>query len=318
MKCLITGINGFVGSYLAEHLLENTNNIYGTIYPKDSIQNIKHILNKAETIPCDLNTPTAIENIIKNIRPERIFHLAAQGFVPKSWSDPIGTFRINVLGTLHLLDSVKKYCPFAKMLIICSSDEYGIVNSTEPITETVPLNPQNPYAVTKTCIDFLSHQLAQYNNLHVIRVRPFPHIGPRQSASFVVSDFSKQIASIEKGIQKPIIKVGNLQSKRDFTDVRDMVKAYWLAIEKGQKEEVYNISSGKSYLIDEILKKLLSLTKTKIEIQQDPNKFRIKDESFKSGNNQKFRNQTGWKPEIPIEVTLRETLDYWRTQLDVS
>lgn len=312
MKCLITGINGFAGSYLAEHLLSHTSNLYGTIYPEDSTQNISHILNRIETIPCNLTIPEQIESIIKKTRPDRIFHLAAQGFVPLSWSDPLSTFQVNVLGTIYLLEAVKKYSPNAHMLIIGSGDEYGSVDGNKPITETTPLNPQNPYAVTKVCTDLLSAQLGQSYKLHIIRVRPFPHIGPRQSPNFVVSNFSRQIALIEKDKQAHIITVGNLESKRDFTDVRDMVKAYWLALEKGMPFEVYNLSSEKAYSIGEILKKLLSLTEAQIKINSDPDRFRIKDTYIKLGNSQKFRIQTGWKPEIPIEQTLKETLNWWR------
>lgn len=312
MKCLITGINGFAGSYLAEHILKYTDNICGTVYPKNSTQNINHILNKIETAPCDLTIPHQIEHIIEKTRPERIFHLAAQGFVPLSWSDPLGTFQVNVMGTLYLLEAIKKYSPNARILIIGSGDEYDSINSNKPLTETIPLNPKNPYAVSKSCIDLLSAQLGQFYKLHIVRVRSFPHIGPRQSPNFVVSDFSRQIALIENNKQAPIIKVGNLESKRDFTDVRDIVKAYWLALEKGLPGEVYNISSEKTYSISEILKQLLSLTQTEIKIERDPDKLRIQDTNIKPGNSQKFRIQTGWRPEIPIEDTLKETLNWWR------
>lgn len=316
MNCLITGVNGFVGSYLAKYLLEKKGlKIFGTVYPKNSTQNIGHILDKIRTTPCNLTIPQGIEDIIKKSKPEIIFHLAAQGYVPTSWQDPIGTFKVNVLGTLYLIEAVRKYSPKAKILIIGSGDEYGFVDNEKPLIEETPLNPQNPYAVTKVCTDLLSAQLGKNYKLHIVRVRAFPHIGPRQSPNFVISDFCRQIVLIEKNKQSPIIKVGNLESKRDFTDVRDMVHAYWLAIEKGGPGQVYNISSEKAYSVGEILEKLINMAKTKIKIQSDPSKFRLQDTIIKLGNSQKFRSLTGWKPKIPIEQTLQETLNWWRRQV---
>lgn len=310
MKCLITGVNGFAGSYLAEYLLTKKLEILGTIYPKDSPK-----ITKIQTFPCNLSQQDEIQEIIKKTKPDIIFHLAGQSYVPFSWQDPIGTFNINVMGTLYLLDAIRKYSPNSKTLIIGSGDEYGEVDGERPLTEETPLRPQNPYAVTKVCVDLLSEQFARYYNLHIVRVRPFPHIGPRQSPNFVVADFSRQIALIEKQKQVPIIKVGNLESKRDFTDVRDMVRAYWLAIEKGKNGEVYNISSGKIYSIREILEKLLSLTNIKIKIEQNHSKLRPKDTEIKVGDSQRFSNLTGWRPKIPIEQTLWETLNWWREQV---
>lgn len=314
MKCLITGINGFVGSHLAEYLQEKKIRIIGTIYPKNSTQNILHIIKKIKTFPCDLSIPREIENIIRKTKPDIIFHLAAQGFVPFSWKDPIGTLNINVLGTLYVLNAVKEYSPKTKILIIGSSDEYGSVDGERPVKEETPLNPQNPYAVSKLCSDLLSAQLGKFYKLHTVRVRAFPHIGPRQSPNFVIPDFCRQIALIEKHKQPPIIKVGDLNSKRDFTDVRDMVRAYWSAIKKGKSGEVYNISSEKAFSIGEILKILIKMSKTKIKIKTDFSKLRLQDTRVKLGNSQKFRNLTGWKPRIPIEQTLKETLEWWRNQ----
>ena len=312
MKCLITGINGFAGSYLAEYILQIGEDISGTIYPENSVQNIKNILNKINALPCDITIPGQIENIINTVRPDCIFHLAGQSFVPLSWSKPIETFKANVFGTIYLLKAVKRFSEHARILIVGSGDEYGMVTGHTPVKETAPLNPQNPYALTKACADILGKQFGDLYNLKTIMVRPFPHIGPRQSANFVVSDFSKQIAMIEKGIQEPKIKTGNLDTKLDFTDVRDMVKAYWLAIEKCTPGNVYNISSGNLYSIKEILSYLLSQTSVEIKVESDPAKFRIHDTALKTADSQKFRTQTGWKPNIPIEETLKETLNWWR------
>lgn len=312
MKCLITGICGFVGSHLAEYLLHQGQEVYGTIYPGEPQQNIKHICNKITSISCDLTIKTEVEKAIQITKPDKIFHLAGQAHPPSSWTDPLATFKINVFAPIYLIDAIKNLHPSAQLLIIGSGDEYGDVDNNKKITETAPLNPQTPYAITKICTDLLSGQLATYHNLHIVRVRPFPHIGPRQKSNFVVADFSRQIALIETGKQNPIMKVGNLESKRDFTDVRDIACAYWLALEKGKSGDVYNISSEKILSIKDILKKLISLSNANIQIQIESTKIRTVDTHIKQGNSQKFRTQTGWQPKISIEKTIEDTLNWWR------
>lgn len=312
MKCLITGINGFVGGYLAEYLLNKTNQVFGTFYPKDLNKNIKDPI---QSFFCDLTIPQDIDKLIKEIKPEFIFHLAGQSFIPYSWDDPATTFKTNVLGPIYLLEAVKKHAQTAKILIVGSSDEYGSVNGSTNLSEDAPLNPDNPYGISKACADLLSHQLGKHNNLKIVRTRSFLHIGPGQSEKFVVSDFCKQIALIEKGEQPPVMKVGNLESKRDFTDVRDIVNAYWLALEKGIPGEVYNITSQNLLSIQELLDKLISMTDTKITVEIDPKKIRTTDTKLTMGDSTKFRTQTMWQPEIPIEKTLQDTLDWWRKQV---
>jgi len=315
MKYLITGLNGFVGSYLAEQLIKENAKISGTIYPKNSIQNITHIINKIETLPCDLSSGNKIDAVIKKIKPDNIIHLAAQGYVPLSWSNPIETCKINILGTLYLLEAVKKHCHNTKILFVGSGDEYGISAYKNSITEKTPLTPHNPYSVSKTCADLLAEQIGKYNHLHIVRVRAFLHAGPKQSPDFVISNFSKQIALIEKGKQSPEIKVGDLKYTRDFTDVRDIASAYLLAIKKGENGAVYNISSGKVHNIREILNKLLNLTDKKIRISVDPERLRVQDHYIKNISSAKFRKVTGWRPEIPLNRTLEDTLNWWREQI---
>jgi GDP-4-dehydro-6-deoxy-D-mannose reductase len=315
MKCLITGINGFVGSYLSEYLLKKNIEVYGTVYPANAIENISHLKHKIKLYSCNIINQKEITNIVKDSNPNIIFHLAGQANVPLSWQDPINTFNINVFGTIYLLNAIKEFSPKAKTLMVGSGDEYGHYRGKHLANENDPLNPQNPYAITKVCSDLLSWQLGDYYKLHVVRVRAFPHVGPRQAPNFVVSDFCRQIALIEKGKQPPIIKTGNIENKRSFTDVRDMVHAYWLAIKKGIPGEVYNISSEKIYTIREILNDLLKLTSQNIKIEPDPAKFRPHDTGIKDGNSKKFRNLTGWKPEISIKKTLEETLNWWRKQI---
>ena len=315
MRCLITGINGFAGTHLAEYLLRKNASISGTFYPPNTRLDIPGAGNKIKVFPCDLASDKQIPGVIKETRPEYIFHLAAQSFVPKSWRQPGETFNINVQGTLHLLQSVKKYAPKATVLFIGSGEEYGPPSSGQPLTEDHPLAPQNPYATSKACAGLLSAQLGHYYNIAIIRTRSFPHLGPGQSADFVASGFCHQVALIEQGKQQPQIKVGNLNSRRDFTDVRDIARAYFLLITRGIPGEVYNIASDRALFIKEILHKIIVLSDKQIEVVTDPARLRPQDPSIICGNSQKLYKLTGWHPEIPIDQTLRETLNWWRDKV---
>ena len=252
-KALITGITGFAGSYLGEHLLKNGYSVSGTYLSDDSLKNLpnkdKYTLYKLNLLDQD-----SVANLIRQDKPEYIFHLAALTSPKNSFENPKGTFINNVSAQINLLESIKKNEFFdTKILIISSAEVYGLVAPEDlPIDEETPFNPTNPYAVSKLAQDFLGLQYYLSSKLKIIRVRPFNHIGPRQTPAFVVSAFAKRIVEIEKGREKKM-KVGNLSSKRDFTDVRDMVEAYRLALDKGEAGQVYNIGSGKSYEIKEIL-----------------------------------------------------------------
>ncbi|MEJ8545139.1 GDP-mannose 4,6-dehydratase [Brevibacillus borstelensis] len=317
-KALITGITGFAGSHLAEWLLKNKEDlqVYGSYRLRSRMENIKDIQGQVDLVECELKDPRSVDEIIKTIKPDYIFHLAAQSFVPTSWNAPAETLIVNQIGQVNLFEAVLKHCPDCTIQIACSSEEYGQVYPHEvPITEDNPLRPLSPYAVSKVGQDYLGYQYHQSYGLKVIRTRTFNHTGPRRGESFVTSNFAKQIASIEKGLQPPVLYVGNLQAKRDFTDVRDVVKAYWLAVEKGVPGEVYNIASGVTYTIEEMLNKLLKLSSAEIEIQQDPSRMRPSDVEILLGNYDKFHQQTGWKPEIPFDQTLQDLLDYWRARV---
>ncbi len=265
---------------------------------------------------CDLRDALSVRIALSRIEPDRIFHLAAQSFVPSSWKAPTETITTNIIGQINLFEAVRSLNLDCKIQIACSSEEYGLVKEDEvPIKETNPLRPLSPYAISKIGQDFLGYQYYKSYGLKVVRTRGFNHTGPRRGDVFVCSNFAKQIASIELGLQKPIIYVGNLDAKRDFTDVRDMVRAYWLALEYCKPGEVYNICSGKAYSIKEVLDMLLSLTDEKIEVKQDPNRLRPSDVPILLGDNTKFKEATGWEPQIPFEKTLQDLLDYWRGRL---
>lgn len=316
MRALITGVTGFVGSHLAEYLLaKNDVEVYGTIRWRSRRENINPIQKHISLIECDLNDGNSVRKMMDSVRPDYIFHLAAQSFVLTSWHAPADTLLTNVLGQLNIFESIKETGINPRIQIAGSSEEYGMVYADEvPIKEENPLRPLSPYAVSKVTQDLLAYQYYMSYKLNVVRTRAFNHSGPRRGDVFVESNFAKQIADIEKGHQEPVIKVGNLEAKRDYTDVRDIVRAYWLALEKAKAGEVYNICTGKSYAIKDVLNILLSMSNIKIKIQEDPARLRPSDVPILEGDFSRFRTATGWKPEIPFEQTLKDLLEYWRAR----
>lgn len=319
MKVLITGITGFAGSHLIDYLLEEQKDvqIFGMVRWRSKTDNIEHILEGGIKLSeCDIRDAYSVRKVVEDIKPDRIFHLAAQSFVPTSWRAPAETLTTNIIGQLNIFEAMRQIGINPPIQIACSSEEYGYVKEDEvPIKETNPLRPLSPYAVSKVGQDLLGYQYFMSYGLHVVRTRGFNHTGPRRGSVFVCSDFAKQIAKIEKGKQKPVIHVGNLEAKRDFTDVRDMVRGYWLALDKGKAGEAYNICSGKAYSIKEVLDILLDMAKVKVEIKEDPQRMRPSDVPVLLGDNSKFVKQTGWKPRIKFEDSLKDLLDYWRQRL---
>jgi GDP-4-dehydro-6-deoxy-D-mannose reductase len=314
-KALITGITGFAGSYLAQHLIStNKYSVTGTYLFDKSLGNIESIKENVTLIKADLSDEKKVYEIIENISPDMVFHLAALTSPAESFKNPIATLNNNISLQVNILEAIRKYNLFnTKILITSSADVYGrVAKENLPIDEETPLMPTNPYSVSKIAQDFLGLSYFLAYKLKVIRVRPFNHIGPRQAPNFVVPSFAKQIAEIEKDKREPYLSVGNLEAKRDFTDVKDMARAYLLAIEKGEDGEVYNIGSGTSYKISDVLNKLISMSSAKIEIRKDKALFRPSDDPELVCDNSKFSKITGWEPRIAIDTTLKETLDYWR------
>ncbi|MFC2143115.1 GDP-mannose 4,6-dehydratase [Candidatus Aenigmatarchaeota archaeon] len=312
---LITGITGFSGSHLADLLVNTDNNIFGTIRGRcRQTDFIDHIKDKLTLLECDLNDFNSVIQTIEDAQPDIIYHLAAQSFVPTSWRAPQETLNTNVIGTLNMLESVRKTKFDPKILIAGSSEEYGLVLPDEvPIKETNPLRPISPYAVSKVAQDFLGYQYQQSYGMKIIRTRSFNIIGPRSGEKIVTANFAKQIADIEKGKKDPIMYVGNLEASRDFNDVRDVVRAYTLAVEKCDYSDVYNIATGNDFKIQSVLDSLLKMTDKKIDIKQDPKRMRPSDVMILKGDSTKFRNKTGWRPEYTFEQSLKDVLDYWRT-----
>ena len=313
MKVLITGITGFVGSHLAEYLLSKDVEVWGTKRWRSKLDNIATIVNDLNLIDCDIKDSSSVDYIIKQIKPDKIFHLAAQSYVPTSWNAPAETLSTNIMGQLNILEACRRAVINPVIQIACSSEEYGLVKPNEvPISELNYLRPLSPYGVSKVGQDLLGYQYAQSYGMNIIRTRAFNHTGPRRGDVFVESNFAKQIAMIEKKKQEPIIYVGNLEAQRDYTDVRDMVNAYWLATEKCEPGEVYNICSGKTWTIKSVLDLLLSYTTEEVTIEQDSKRLRPSDVEILLGNNVKFMQATNWQPVIKFEQTLLDLLNYWR------
>ncbi|HEX7077729.1 MAG TPA: GDP-mannose 4,6-dehydratase [Candidatus Eisenbacteria bacterium] len=314
MKVLITGLTGFAGSHLADYMLTRPGvEITGMIRWRSRTENIEHFRDKVRLLECDLRDAFSVRDVIAEAKPDWIFHLAAQSFVPTSWTAPTESLITNVIGQLNLFEAVKKLGIKPRIQLACSSEEYGLVHENElPIRETNPLRPLSPYAVSKVGQDMLGYQYWMSYKIPVLRTRGFNHEGPRRGPVFVCSDFAKQIADIEKGRREPTLRVGNLDARRDFTDVRDMVRGYWLACEKGEPGEAYNICSGRAWTIREMLDMLLGMTKAKIKVEPEPSRMRPSDVPVLLGDASKFRKQTGWEPTIPFEQTLRDLLEYWR------
>jgi GDP-mannose 4,6-dehydratase len=328
MKVLLTGITGFVGSHLADYILENHPDveIFGLKRWRSPLDNIQHVIDKITLVDADLRDLSSLIYLIDQTKPDVIFHLAAQSYVPTSYTAPVDTLENNIIGTANLLEAVrlKRLDP---VIHICSSSEvYGQVTQEEvPIKETNPLRPASPYAVSKVGEDMLGWQYFTAWGLKTLRTRMFTHTGPRRGDVFVASNFAKQIALIEKGLQVPTILVGNLESIRTFADVRDTVRAYWVMVEKYFEGriaagDVFNIGGATTMTVGEMLDKLIALSpvKGKVTIKVDKQRLRPADVTLQIPCIDKFRQQTGWEPLIHFETTILDLLEYWRKYISIQ
>lgn len=312
MKALIIGGAGFVGNYLIDHLLSDCHlNVAVTKLENETIE-----INEVEQYNLDILNKQAIFELLDKVRPDYIFHLAAQSSVSLSWKNPALTIDVNIKGSINVLDAVRELNYKPRILLIGSGEEYGhILPHETPITEENITRPANVYAATKACQNMLGKIYADAYDMDIIMVRAFNHIGPKQAPMFVVSDFCKQVAEIEKGLKDAVIKVGNLSVKRDFTDVRDVVRAYSLLIQKGKTGETYNVGSGNAISIEEILALILSYSNVKITVEVDQNKLRPVDAPIIEADIRKLQEFTGWRPEITLTETINDTINYWRANL---
>lgn len=346
MKVLITGVTGFAGSHLAEYLLERGDvEVYGACRWRSRLDNLSALARQGclnlrgvdalvssaaelraiadphgvNLLQGDMADPYQMKALIEAVKPDRIFHLAAQSFVPTSWSAPAETFSINTVGQIHLFEAIRAVGIDPLVHIAGSSEEYGLVHPDEvPIKESNPFRPLSPYAVSKVAQELLAYQYHQSYGLKTVVTRGFNHTGPRHGPVLSCSSFARQIAEIEAEVSPPVLYVGDLTTKRDWVDVRDVVRGYWLALEKGTPGEVYNIGSGTTRTIQSMLDILLSLSPVEIEVRKDPVRLRPSDVPILWADDSKFRAQTGWEPQIPFEQTMRDLLDDWREKVNSS
>lgn len=315
MRALITGINGFVGGHLAEHLLAATDwHLWGA--GREAALSLATLHGRVTPLSVDLMDANGVRQMIAAVRPNVVFHLAAQAHPPTSFRDPAGTLTTNILMQLNLFEAIRDEQIDPTILVVGTGEEYGAVRPDEiPVDEDTPLRPVSPYAVSKVAQDLLAYQYHVAHGLKTIRVRPFNHTGPRQEERYVATEFANQIARIEAGHQPPVVLVGNLDAQRDFTDVRDVARAYRLAIEYGEPGAVYNIGSSRPIAIATLLDILVSLSQVPIDVRHDPDRMRPADVPVIACDAARFRRQTGWEPQIPLDQTLRDILDDFRARV---
>ena len=319
MRVLITGITGFAGSHLADTCVAQGAEVWGLTQTPAPQPNLAHLGDRIKLLTANITDEAGMHAALGQIKPDRIFHLAAQAHVPTAWREPAETLATNILGQLNIILALQQHVPTARLLAVSSSNVYGMVEEEDlPVNETAPFRPADPYAVSKVGQDMLALQYWQSHSLHIVRVRPFNHIGPRQAPDFVIARFARELAQMEADIVPPLLKVGNMSAKRDFTDVRDVARAYWLALEKGTPGAVYTIGSGAARSIDEMLQIMLSLTQVDITVETDPALFRPGDLPVLQADPSAIQAQTGWRAAIPLEQTLEDTLDYWRGQVQAD
>lgn len=318
MRVLITGADGFVGGHLTRYLataqLSGEPEILGLgLAPAltDSLQSL------CSYCCCDIRDGQAVAAQVTDFAPDYVFHLAAQSSVARSWEDSGLTYEIALHGQDNLMRALVELKRTGRadpaVMVACSAEEYGVVSPEElPIKEEHLLNAMNPYAFSKVIQDFLALMYFQAYGLKTIRTRAFNQTGPGQSPAFVVSDFAMQVAEIEAGLREPVMCVGNLEARRDFSDVRDLVSAYWLATERGKPGQVYNVCSGASYSVKEILDMILSSSSAPVRVEVDPARLRPMDIPELRGDNTRLCEATGWQPAIPMERTVQDVLDWWR------
>ena len=307
MRILITGAGGFVGNHLAAHLGQAQTNaqLFGTtLFESESVHPAI-----GENRLIDLKDYAQARDLLVDYRPDAIYHLAAQAFVPRSFEDPWETLENNILAQLNIIKACLDLKLRPRILIVSSAEIYGEVSAEQlPLGEDSPIRPTNPYSVSKVAQDMLGLQYFLSHDLPIMRARPFNHIGPGQNGRFVAPAFAMQIAYIEEGQGEAVINVGNLTAKRDFTDVRDIVRAYRLIIEKGRAGEAYNVASGRAYSIGQLLDILLGLSESDIDVRVDPARLRPVDVPEIRGDSSKLRRDTGWRPSLSFEQTLQDVL----------
>jgi GDP-4-dehydro-6-deoxy-D-mannose reductase len=315
-RILVTGVTGFAGGHLAEALLaQGGNAIVGVARRAVWPDTWTHLADRVELRACDVAAGSTLETIVRDVRPEQIYHLAGYPHVGRSFQEPDAAWQGNLTATRSLYDAVTRWGGRPRILFVGSGLVYGESAAAENgWSESDLLRPDNPYAASKAAADLLSYQYTRHPGLDIVRVRPFNHIGPRQAPQFAVSSFARQLAAIERGRQPPILETGNLQPCRDLSDVRDVAEAYMLLMDRGQTGDVYNVGSGHSYAMQTVLDRLIALSGVRVEVRQQANLIRATDAAIVRANADKLRRDTGWSPRFTLDRTLRDILTYWRGQ----
>jgi GDP-4-dehydro-6-deoxy-D-mannose reductase len=315
-RILITGCTGFVGGYLVEQcrIRYPQAELFG-LSGRPALRTATPGMSDVKLLVADITQPEAIRQVVSQAQPDLIIHLAAQSSVSASWKDPFGTLKVNAGGTIHLLEALRFEQLAPRIVLVGSGEQYGMVRPEDnPIREECPFRPANPYAVSKAVQDLYGYQYFVAYGLPILRARPFNHFGPRQTSTFVVANFARQIALIEaESPAEPVLFVGNLQARRDFLPVEDVVAAYLAVAEQGQPGEAYNIGSGQARSIKAILDLLLTFARTSIQLREDPTRLRPVDVPLLEADASRLRADTNWKPVVQFESALQRTLDYWRT-----
>ena len=316
MRAFVTGIAGFAGSHLADALVAAGWEVSGLVAPGESLGHLRGCHDRVTLTEADVADADAVAGAIADAGPTCVVHLAAMAFVPESLTQPMRTYDVNVGGTVNVLEAIRTRCPDARVLCVSSADAYGAVEPEDlPITEAQPWRAVNPYAASKAATDVLADTYGRQYGLAIVRVRPFNHAGPRQSRRFVCADFARQIARIDAGVQEPVIRVGRLSARRDYCDVRDVVRAYMLLADAAVPCEAYNICSGVAVPVQAILDQLCALCGVPVTIEEEAARLRPLEVPEHRGTADALHQATGWRPEIPLEQTLADTLAYWRAEV---
>lgn len=314
MTALITGMCGFVGQYLAAHLLDCGEHVFGTYLDLEDRGRMGSALAKqVGLLQGDVRNPKKMGMVLRHTQPDAVYHLAAVSSVGMSLSRPVATMDVNVSGTTGLLEAIKRESPTTPVLFVSSAEVYGRVRAAEmPIRETQKPAPRNPYAASKWAAEEVCHYYERTFGLRIVVARAFNHTGPGQQTGFVIPDFASQVAALERSRGKRVLRVGNLESRRDLSDVRDIVRGYHELLLKGQPGEVYHLGSGKAHRVGELLSSLMKMSSKPIQVEEDPHRMRPSDIPVLVGSMAKTRRATGWRALIPMERTLSDTLEYWR------
>ncbi|MDD8018492.1 MAG: GDP-mannose 4,6-dehydratase [Bacteroidota bacterium] len=314
MKVLITGIGGFAGSHLADYILSHTQSeLFGLIHDSEKTENIRQHNGKIQLYQCDIAEFQPVFKVIKEIKPDIIFHTAGQAFVPSSFEYAAETFRTNVIGTINLFEAVKACEISPRIIVVTSGEVYGETFGLPSLhsEQSIP-QPVNPYAASKTSVDYIAQTYKKYEGLNIVIARPFNHTGPRQKPNFVCSSLARQISAIQKTHSPKVLRVGNIKTRRDFTDVRDIVRGYWMLSQIDNKTNfIFNLCSGTIFSIEEIINIYSELTNQKFELQVEPKRLRGYDIQLLAGNANAINHSLGWKPSIPMKQTLTDLLEFW-------